>query len=138
MAGWAVKRIAEVPRVTDGGPGDPDWHPLQHHFGLTAFGANVFVAREPGQELIGEHDERESGQEELYLVLSGEAEFTLDSEPVAASEGTVVAVRDPRVTRRATALAAGTTLLALGAPQRARFESTWRAAHFAGVPLIDD
>lgn len=138
MPGWAAKRISEVPLVPDGEPSDPDWHPLQHHLGFTAFGANVFVAREPGQELLGEHDERASGQEELYLVLRGEAEFTLDGETVSAPEGTVVAVTGPDVARGATAVVAGTAVLAIGASPVGPFASTWRASHFRDVPLVDD
>jgi quercetin dioxygenase-like cupin family protein len=134
MPGWAAKRLHDVPRVTDGGPCDPDWYPLQHHFGLSAFGANVFVAREPGQELIGEHDERQSGQQELYIVLLGAAEFTLNGERVAAEEGTVVAVTDPSVKRRAVAVSAGTAMLALGASPTEPFVSTWQPSHFQDVP----
>ena len=138
MPGWAAKHLDEVPLVSDGESSDPDWHPLQHHFGVSAFGANVFVAREPGQELLGVHDERASGQQELYLVLRGEAEFTVDGEAVAAPEGTVVAVTGPEVTRGATAVVAGTTVLAIGASPVGPFASTWRASHFRDVPLVDD
>jgi hypothetical protein len=138
VAGWAAKRIEDVPLVSDGEPSDPDWYPLQHHLGFTAFGANVFVGHEPGQELVGEHDERESGQEELYLVLAGEAVFTLDGETVPAPEGTVVAVTGPDVTRRAVAVVAGTAVLAIGASPLGPFASTWRASHFREVPLVDD
>ena len=73
-----IKKLTDVPRVTDGDADDPDWHPVTHHFGLTAFGLNAFVAREAGQELIGEHDETGSGQEEVYVVLDGVARFWLD------------------------------------------------------------
>lgn len=36
---YAVKRIDEIPGVPDPDPGDPDWKPLRHHFGL-AIGGN--------------------------------------------------------------------------------------------------
>ena len=133
MAGWAVRTLKEIPTVTDGDPGDPDWHPLQHFFGLTAFGANVFVARRGDEPLIGEHDERASGQEELYLVLEGEAHFELDGERIHAPRGTAVAVTDPNVKRSAVARAPGTTLLAIGSRPGA-FATTWRESHFADVP----
>src|SRR6266545_1238216 len=113
MAGWAVRTLSEIPTVTDGDPGDPDWHPLQHFFGLTAFGANGFVAKQD-ERLVWEHDEQASGQEELYLVLEGEAHFELDGEPIHATRGTAVAVTDPNVKRSAVALVPGTTLLAIG------------------------
>lgn len=134
-ADWAARQLADVPRVPVD-EGDPDWYPLQHYFRLTAFGANAFAAREVGTELVGEHDELASGQEELYLVLGGTVAFELDEERLETGAGTVVAVRDPRVRRRAVAREAGTILLALGAPARPSFESTWRASHFEGVPQV--
>lgn len=44
---------------------------------------------------MGEHDEATegaTGHEELYLVLDGEATFTLDGATVAAPKGTIVHV----------------------------------------------
>ena len=133
MARWAVRELTNIPVVADGEPGDPAWHPLQHYFGLSTFGANVFVAREAGQTLIETHDESASGQEELYLVMEGEATFELDGERVLATKGAVVAIPTPSVTRRAVALERGTTLLAIGAPPGA-FTTTWNPTHFEGVP----
>jgi hypothetical protein len=46
--------------------------------------------------------------------------------------------RDPSVRRRAFALTAGTTLLAIGAPARDSFDSTWQAAHFEGIERLLD
>ena len=136
MIGWAARRIDEVPRVTDGEPGDPDWHPLQHFFGLTSFGANVFVATEGDQTLVAEHDERASGQQELYVVLEGEVDFELAGEHVRAEGGTIIAVSDPAVKRRAVARVAGTTLLAIGASE-GTFSTTWMESHFENVPRAD-
>ena len=130
-----IERIVDVPRVRDGGPDDPDWHPLQHYFGLTAFGANVFVARAAGQELVAAHDERSSGQEELYLVTSGSARFWLDGRERDVPAGHVVALPSPATRRRAVALEPGTTLVAIGAQARPDgFPSTWDRGHFEGLP----
>jgi hypothetical protein len=41
---------------------------------------NLFVASRADQTLVEEHDERTSGQQELYLILEGEAVFELDGE----------------------------------------------------------
>ena len=41
-----MKRLDEVPLVPEDEPGDPLWYPLQHHFGFTAFGVNVYTATE--------------------------------------------------------------------------------------------
>ena len=129
-----IARIADVPLVTDGDPGDPDWHPLQHYFGLTAFGFNAFVATEAGQELVGEHDEAGSGQEEAYLVTAGVARFELGGVERDVPAGSVVVLTDPGVRRRAVAVERGTTLIAIGAPARDEFPTSWNAAHFDGVP----
>jgi hypothetical protein len=133
MAGWAVRHVTDIPTVADGDADDPDWFPLQHFFGFTTFGANVFVATRGSQTLVAEHDEQSSGQQELYVVLEGEADFELAGEQVPTTRGTVIAVTDPTVKRRAVARTAGTMLLAIGAGE-GPFSSTWRTSHFEDVP----
>jgi mannose-6-phosphate isomerase-like protein (cupin superfamily) len=133
VSGWDARPLADIPLAHADEP-DPEWRPLQHFFRLSAFGANAFTAREAGAVLVEEHDETASGQEELYVVVSGSAAFVVDGERVDAPAVTVVAVRDAAVRRAATAAEPETTLLALGAPARERFESTWHDSHFEGVP----
>jgi hypothetical protein len=84
--------------------------PVREHFGIRAFGINAFTPAEDGT-LIGEHDESGSGQEELYLVLDGNATFEVDGETVDAPAGTFVFVR-PESRRKATG---DGTVLVLGA-----------------------
>jgi hypothetical protein len=84
--------------------------PVREHFGIRAFGINAFTPAEDGT-LIGEHDESGSGQEELYLVLDGNATFEIDGETIDAPEGSFVFVR-PESRRKATG---DGTVLALGA-----------------------
>jgi hypothetical protein len=115
MAGWAARHVTEIPKVADGEAEDPDWYPLQHFFGVATFGANVFVATQGTETLVAEHDERSSGQQELYVVLEGEADFELAGEQIHVTTGMVIAVTDPAVKRRAVACAPGTMLLAIGA-----------------------
>jgi len=128
-----VSEITSVPRVTDGDPGDPDWYPLQHALGIDTFGLNLFVATRAEQVLVEKHDERESGQQELYLILAGRAVFQLDGEQVHVDAGTCVAVTDPSVSRSAHALTGGTKLLVVGAGT-APFASTWSPSHFSDIP----
>jgi hypothetical protein len=135
VPGWAARALDDLPPAADAEPGAP-WYPLQHAFGFTAFGANVFVAGRRGHVLVEPHDESGSGQEELYLVIRGGAEFTLDDATVAGAALFVVAVRDPGVRRSAVALEADTTLLVLGGRPSDAFESTWRPSHFEGVPRV--
>ena len=136
MARYAVRRLEDVPRIETGEPGDPDWYPLQHFFRMTAFGVNVYVASEDGGELLGDHDEAEARQEELYLVVAGEAVFTLDGEEVDAPATTVVAVPDPTVVRGARARSKGTIVVAIGDEQRDAFPSSWQPKWFQGAPQV--
>ena len=132
MPRFAVRRLDEIPTVPDA---DVDWHPLQHYFGLNTFGANLFIARDTGDQLIAAHDESESAQEELYLVLRGAVRFTFDGETRDAPAISVAAVPDASVSRAAVALEPGATMLALGAPP-GEYASTWRPSWFQSVPKL--
>src|SRR4051812_31412794 len=90
------------------------WSPLRLHFDVKAFGVNAWTADEADADLIGEHDEVRSGHEELYLLVSGSATFTVDGESADAVPGTVVFVRDPESKRAAKALVPGTTVVVIG------------------------
>ena len=59
-----------------------------------------------------EHTEETLGHEEVYVVLSGRATFTLGDESLDAPAGTVVFIRDPRVRRHARAEEPATAVLA--------------------------
>ena len=59
----------EIPPVKPDWPAT--WKSVRHHFGISAFGINA-VTKDAGNVLIPEHDERSSGQEELYFVHAGE------------------------------------------------------------------
>jgi hypothetical protein len=110
-----------------------DWHSIRHHFDVRGFGVNANVAVEPGV-IVEEHDEvhGDGGQEELYVVVSGHATFTLDGTEVDAPAGTLVFARDPAVKRAAVAHEAGTTLLCLGGRPGQPFRvSSWEASRFA-------
>ena len=132
MPRFAVHRLDEIPTVPDA---DVDWHPLQHYFGLNTFGANLFVARDVGDELVAAHDETDSAQQELYLVLRGAVRFTFDDETRDAAAISVAAVPDTSVRRSAVALEPGATMLALGAPP-GKYASTWRPSWFESVPKL--
>ena|SRR5437763_5688717 len=133
MARWTVSGITSVPTVSDGDSDDPAWYPLQHAFGIDTFGINLFVAGRADQTLVEEHDESMSGQQELYLILEGEAAFQLDGEQAHLAHGAALAVTDPSVRRSARAVTLGTVLLVVGASSRP-FASTWNPAHFSDIP----
>ena len=59
--------------------------PVREHLGIRAFGINAYTPSEEGT-LISGHDEEGSGQEELYIVLDGNATFEIEGETVEAPE----------------------------------------------------
>jgi quercetin dioxygenase-like cupin family protein len=100
--------------------------------GIDTFGANLFVATHADQAPVEEHDERKSGQQELYLVIEGAVVFQLDGEEVRVGRRSAVAVTDPAVRRSATALNSEAMLLIVGAG-RDQFKSTWNTDHFSDI-----
>jgi tetratricopeptide (TPR) repeat protein len=124
---FSVMRLDEVEGYAD--EGKPRWHMIRSALGIESFGVNAWRATEAGQAIIGEHDELGQGagrHEELYLVLSGRASFTVDDEPIAAPAGTIVFVKDPSSRRSAIADEAGTTVLVIGGrPGRVFAISPW-------------
>ena len=100
---WQVARLDEIERR------DRDI-PVREHLSIRAFGINAYTPSEDGT-LISDHDESGSGQEELYIVLDGNATFEIDGDTVDAPAGTYVFVR-PESRRKATG---DGTVLALGA-----------------------
>ena len=110
---------------------------IRRHFDIRGFGVRANRAVGDGH-VVGEHDEVSlgaSGQEELYLVLSGKATFNIDGEPVFAPAGTLVFVRDPAAKRSAIAKEEGTTVLAIGGiPGQAYRPSVGEAMHEMWAP----
>jgi tetratricopeptide (TPR) repeat protein len=104
-------RLDEIERAGTSGY----WMPLRRRLGIEAFGVNAWGSAKDGAEIIGEHDEVPSGHEELYVVISGHAVFTVDGEEIDAPTGTAVFVQDPAVKRAARTAAGGATILTVGA-----------------------
>ena len=124
---YGVTTLEEL--ATPSIPGQARWHTIRRTLGVSSFGVNAWTATEDGGQIIGEHEEA-SGEahEELYIVLTGSATFTLDGEEVAAPAGTLVHVADPAV-KRAAVGEEGTTVLVVGAkPGEAFAPSTWERA----------
>src|SRR3954452_9754499 len=83
--------------------------PVRRPLGITAFGANAFTA-DAGEQLIESHTEVGGGagrHEELYVVLTGHATFTVDGDQLDAPAGTFVFIPEAASRREATALADG-------------------------------
>ena len=83
--------------------------------------------------MIVDHDEADSLHQEVYVVIAGEATFTIDGQEVDAPTGTVIFVEDPSLARVGVAKQPGTTVLAIGAqPGRIFTPSTWESALLEG------
>jgi hypothetical protein len=112
--GFAVAPIGDIEQgeVRDGRVR----HKVREHFGIEAFGVNAYRALEAGAPLINEHNElgvASPGQQELYVVLSGKARFTIDGEEVDAPAGTLIYL-EPEAKRGAVADEKDTTVLVIG------------------------
>ena len=117
-AGWKAADVNEIPPVKPDWPAT--WKSVRHHFGISSFGVNA-VTKDAGNVLIPEHDESESGQEELYFVHAGEVHATLDGEAVTIPAGGMVSV-GPGVKRKLEATASPTTVFVVGAAPGKAYE----------------
>jgi tetratricopeptide (TPR) repeat protein len=124
---FEVSRLDELETI----PGEFEVIPIRHTLGIQAFGVNAYRSPTAGGRVIEEHDELGSGagrHEELYVVVSGRARFSLAGEEQDAPAGTLVFVRDPAVRRGAVAEEPGTTVLVVGGvPGRAFEPSPWES-----------
>jgi tetratricopeptide (TPR) repeat protein len=109
----AVLALSDLQRIRLGD--GMDYRPIRKAMGVSAFGINAYTA-DAGRTVIEPHDERGVGSgrhEELYVVMTGDAEFEVDGEQIGAAAGTLVFVR-PEQYRVAKALADDTTVLVIG------------------------
>jgi mannose-6-phosphate isomerase-like protein (cupin superfamily) len=124
-AGWQSVRLDEIEpiAVVDG---TLLWRPVRRTLDVGAFGINAYTAPNAGDDVVEEHSEKAHGHEEVYVVLSGRATFTLGDETLDAPAGTVVFIRDPEVRRHARAEEPDTSVLAVGGPRDAAYTpSVW-------------
>jgi hypothetical protein len=114
---------------------------VRHFFGFESFGVNVFVAREAGDRIVPEHTESadaSAAHEELYFVVRGEVDFTVDGQTFDAPALTLIAVRDPQLLRAAVARNAGDTVLAVGGtPGRTYRVSRWDQKWTSALPQAE-
>lgn len=104
-----------------------NWRPLRRSLGITGFGINAYSA-DTDEQLIEEHDETGGGagrHQELYVVISGAARFTVDGEVIEAAQGTLVFVPEIGSRRSAVAAADGTTVMVIGGDEGTIKPSAW-------------
>jgi uncharacterized cupin superfamily protein len=92
--GSTIKHRDEFERMQ--GSGESTWLLARKALGTQCFGYNL-VEIGPGGG-IPEHDEGQSGQAEVYVILEGEAVLVIDGEETAAPAGTFASI-DPASSR---------------------------------------
>jgi quercetin dioxygenase-like cupin family protein len=112
------------------------WKPVRRHFGIKAFGINVYTPGASGQ-IVEEHTEGQLGHEEIYLVLRGRVKFTVDGSDHELGQGQLVFVRDPSLKRAGVALTDDAAVLAVGGKPGEAFEVSAWETWFAAVPLVE-
>lgn len=121
MSDVKVRRIDEVDPYT--GPHALDgirFRPVAGALGITAWGMNV-LEMEPGTTTYPTHDHAGDGQEEVYVVLDGDAVLVADGEERRLEAGELVRV-GPDVERTWRPGERGVTLLAIGATPGSAYE----------------
>ena len=114
--------------------GKLQWRPLRRTLGVRAFGINAYSAAEAGQEVVEDHDETGLGHEEIYVVLTGRATFTVDGAAQDVPAGSLIHLADPGLRRHAVAAEPNTTVLAIGGkPGEAFKPSAWEHYFAAGA-----
>jgi hypothetical protein len=85
---------------------------VRRHLGVGAFGINWFEI--PPNAEGREHDELETQQEEVNVIIAGSGVYRVEGEDIPVSRGTVMRF-DPETTRVPVAGPEGMTMIAVGA-----------------------
>lgn len=89
--GYSIRHRDEFERME--GSGDSTWLLARKALGTSSFGFNLVEIAPGGQ--IPEHDESASGQDEVYIVLEGEAVMRINGEDQPAPAGTFASFDPP-------------------------------------------
>ena len=103
--------VAHVDEIEPGGPGGAVRF-VRRELGCEAFGINWFELP-PGMEGL-EHDESNSDQEEVNVIVRGSGVYRIEGEEIPVRAGTFVRF-DPETTRQLVAGDEGLTMFAIGA-----------------------
>jgi uncharacterized cupin superfamily protein len=106
--GYSLVRLGDI---EPGGPGGAVRF-VRRQLGVEAFGINWFEI--PPLSEGRDHDESESGQEEVNVVIRGSGIYRIDGEDVPVEVGTFLRF-DPETRRVPIAGPDGLTMLAVGA-----------------------
>jgi quercetin dioxygenase-like cupin family protein len=103
--------LVHVEEIEGSGPGGAV-HFVRRELGVEAFGINWFEIP-PGME-GREHDETDSQQEEVNVIIRGSGIYRVEGEEIPVREGTFLRF-DPGTTRMPVAGPEGMTMIAVGA-----------------------
>ena len=134
-----VVHIDELDSFPIAGQDGLTWRPIRRYFDIRAFGVNAYTAEKAGQRVVEEHREQD-GHEELYVVVSGRATFTVEGREHDARAGTLVHC-PPGTLRSAFAAEPGTTVLGIGAKPGEVFQPSgweWSFAAFSYLRQGDE
>jgi hypothetical protein len=105
---YSARRLGEIERAFGGALAR-----VRAELGITAFGVQVVDLPPNSGQLAPEHDHLHDGQEELYLLLAGEAEVIVPDGVVQLDPETFVRL-GPSVRRRLRSGAPGARVLMVG------------------------
>jgi hypothetical protein len=128
-SGYRVTSIAELQRANG-------WSPIRRELGVRSFGINTWTSN-ADEGVIPAHDEHPSRHEELYMVTSGRATFTVGDDEIDAPAGTIVYVPDPELARGAVAREDNTTVLAVGGEPGEAYRPRGWEVNADVLPLFD-
>ena len=115
MANYAVKKIDDMEAIFHG-----SFKRARAELGITSFGLQV-IDMPPNADAYPEHDHGEDGQEEVYVVLRGGGQMTIDGEAHAIDPETMVRV-SAGTKRKLLPGAEGMRVLAIGGMPGKLFE----------------
>lgn len=136
MKGFRAVHLDELERVP---LEEGSWRPIRRRLGVTAFGVNAYSAENPGDPVIEKHDETGVGSgrhEELYLVATGAATFTIGDERVDAPQHTMLLI-EPDMVRSAIASEPETTVFVFGGRPGAGLPPSPFEYWYAAIPAHD-
>ncbi|MDX6511168.1 MAG: hypothetical protein QOE36_672 [Gaiellaceae bacterium] len=114
----AAYDIADVDELPGEGPGG-NVKKLRRALSARAFGFNYFDL--PPGAVGNEHDESDTGQEEVVFVVRGSGTLQVDGDEVELKPGRFVRI-DPATTRCPTAGADGLAFVTFGSPIEKQYE----------------
>jgi hypothetical protein len=105
--------VVHVDEIEGAGPGGAVRF-VRRELGVAAFGINWYEI--PPNTEGHEHNEQETGQEEVNVIIGGSGVYRVEGEEVPIRTGTFMRF-DPETTRVPVAGPDGLTMIAVGAPR---------------------